>query len=198
MLTRDLVPAPIWIAVLAPLVVLTARAGWLTAAALLLGSAAICGASLLGYADDWRQVLLETACFLLVAVGAPHLGRLGQVVDAMPAPGDAIRVAPLLPTPAELPASLSRRERDVVLLAAQGLRSVDIGAELFISQRTVESHLANAYGKLHLHSRAELIALVVSLAREQPPATAPAAVAAGAPGAAQQHGWLEGGARGAA
>jgi DNA-binding CsgD family transcriptional regulator len=191
MLVREVVPPVAWIAVLVPLVLLAARRGWVTAAALLLGTAAICASSLMGYADDWRRAILATTCFLLVAVGAPHLHKLGRVDETMAEPRDVIRVAPMLPTHAELPDSLSRRERDVVLLAAQGLRSMDIGARLFISQRTVESHLANAYGKLQLHSRAELIALVASLARQQPMPVAAAT--------ARQHAsWLETEASGAA
>lgn len=194
MLTRQRVPALVWIAVLVPLVVFTARRGWVTAALLLLGTAALCVAhGMVGYADDWSEAAAEMACFVLVAVGAPHLHRLGHAGDTLPEARDVIRVAPVLPTHAELPDSLSRRERDVVLLAAQGLRSLDIGERLFISQRTVESHLANAYGKLQLHSRAELIALVASLARHQ---EVPAVAVAAAP--ARQQGWLEPGATGAA
>jgi DNA-binding CsgD family transcriptional regulator len=193
MLAREAIPPAAWIVVLAPLVVFTGRRGWTIAAGLLFGTAAICAASVLGYAGDWRQAALETACFLAVAVGAPQLQRLHRDLDLdlMPAPRDVIRVATALPTHDDLPDSLSRRERDVVLLAAQGLRSADIGAQLFISQRTVESHLANAYGKLHLHSRAELIAMVASLGRPQP---VPAIVSP-----SMQHGmWLETGASGAA
>jgi len=55
---------------------------------------------------------------------------------------------------------LSRRERDVATLAVSGSSSRSIGIRLGISERTVENHLANAYAKLRVHSRAELIALL--------------------------------------
>lgn len=51
---------------------------------------------------------------------------------------------------------LTRREREVALLAAQGLASRSIGERLFLSPRTVENHLARAYDKLGIRSRAEL------------------------------------------
>jgi DNA-binding CsgD family transcriptional regulator/tetratricopeptide (TPR) repeat protein len=57
-------------------------------------------------------------------------------------------------------ALLSRRECDVATLAASGSSSRSIGLRLGISERTVENHLANAYAKLRVHSRAELIALL--------------------------------------
>ncbi len=53
-------------------------------------------------------------------------------------------------------AALTRREREVALLAAQGLPSRTIGERLFLSPRTVENHLARAYDKLGVRSRAEL------------------------------------------
>jgi len=53
-------------------------------------------------------------------------------------------------------ASLSRAERDVVNLVAEGLTNVEIGARLFISPRTVETHLTHVFSKLDLSSRREL------------------------------------------
>lgn len=60
------------------------------------------------------------------------------------------------PAPTGL-AALTRRERQVVDLAARGVTAREIGEQLFIGERTVETHLANAYGKLGVHSRLELI-----------------------------------------
>jgi DNA-binding CsgD family transcriptional regulator/tetratricopeptide (TPR) repeat protein len=54
------------------------------------------------------------------------------------------------------PVPLTRREREVAILAAQGLPSREIGERLFVGKRTVESHLARIYGKLGIRSRVEL------------------------------------------
>jgi pimeloyl-ACP methyl ester carboxylesterase/DNA-binding CsgD family transcriptional regulator len=54
--------------------------------------------------------------------------------------------------------SLSRREREVALLASRGQTASQIAAQLVISDRTVETHLASIYIKLGVASKAELIA----------------------------------------
>jgi DNA-binding NarL/FixJ family response regulator len=51
---------------------------------------------------------------------------------------------------------LTRREREVVELAARGYSNKSIAAEAAIGERTVETHLAAAYRKLGVRSRAEL------------------------------------------
>jgi len=53
-------------------------------------------------------------------------------------------------------AALTDRERAVARLAARGNTAAEIGRQLFISERTVETHLANAYAKLGVASKVEL------------------------------------------
>jgi DNA-binding CsgD family transcriptional regulator len=53
-------------------------------------------------------------------------------------------------------AALTPTERDVVRLVGEGLSNKDIGARLFISPRTVQSHLTHVYTKLGLRSRVQL------------------------------------------
>ena len=53
-------------------------------------------------------------------------------------------------------ASLTPTELDVVRLVGEGLGNKDIGARLFISPRTVQTHLTHVYGKLGLTSRLQL------------------------------------------
>ena len=51
---------------------------------------------------------------------------------------------------------LSEREREVVELAAAGLTNEEIATELFLSMRTVESHMSKALRKLGARSRRDL------------------------------------------
>jgi len=51
---------------------------------------------------------------------------------------------------------LTRREREVAELAANGLTSREVAEKLFVSTRTVENHLQRAYEKLGVRGRAEL------------------------------------------
>lgn len=51
---------------------------------------------------------------------------------------------------------LGHREMDVARLVAEGLSNKQIGAQLFISERTVESHVRNILNKLGFHSRAQI------------------------------------------
>ncbi len=53
---------------------------------------------------------------------------------------------------------LTAREREVALLAAGGTSSKEIAATLFLSARTVDTHLARAYRKLGITGREQLAA----------------------------------------
>lgn len=61
------------------------------------------------------------------------------------------------------PEALTDRERQVVALAVEGLTARKMGDRLYISERTVETHLARAYAKLGVHSRFELARAVDAL-----------------------------------
>ena len=52
--------------------------------------------------------------------------------------------------------ALTPAERDVVRLVGEGLANNDIAARLFISPRTVQSHLTHVYNKLGVSSRVQL------------------------------------------
>lgn len=52
--------------------------------------------------------------------------------------------------------SLTPTERDVVRLVSEGLPNKDIAARLFVSPRTVQTHLTHVYAKLAVSSRVQL------------------------------------------
>jgi DNA-binding NarL/FixJ family response regulator len=55
---------------------------------------------------------------------------------------------------------LCEREREIVSYVVHGFANREIAHRLYISERTVSTHLVNIYDKLNVHSRAELTALV--------------------------------------
>lgn len=61
------------------------------------------------------------------------------------------------PEPAALP-QLTERQVQVLHLIAQGRTNREVAAELFLSERTVERHLGDIYGKLGVRNRGEAIA----------------------------------------
>ena len=52
--------------------------------------------------------------------------------------------------------SLTPRELEVFELASQGLKNSEIAEKLFLSEKTIKTHLRNIYGKLDLASKADL------------------------------------------
>ena len=53
--------------------------------------------------------------------------------------------------------ALSEREREVLQYVARGHTYKEIGEQLFIAEKTVENHVRNILGKLHLSRKQELI-----------------------------------------
>ncbi|HEY8523985.1 MAG TPA: AAA family ATPase [Acidimicrobiales bacterium] len=64
------------------------------------------------------------------------------------------------------PAELTRREREVAVLAAKGLSSRAIAERLDVSVRTVDNQLGRAYRKLGISGRAELPSVAAALGLE--------------------------------
>jgi DNA-binding CsgD family transcriptional regulator/tetratricopeptide (TPR) repeat protein len=63
------------------------------------------------------------------------------------------------------PASLTPRELEVARLAARGHTAAEIGRQLFIGTRTVETHLAHVCAKLGCRSKRELVRFTAELDR---------------------------------
>ncbi|HEV2451884.1 MAG TPA: response regulator transcription factor [Streptosporangiaceae bacterium] len=96
---------------------------------------------------------------LLSAIRAIHSG------DSVVAPSTTRRLidqfAHLLPDPpSEPPAELeglTEREREVLVLMAQGLSNTEIGGKLFVSEATVKTHVGRILAKLGLRDRVQAV-----------------------------------------
>jgi DNA-binding CsgD family transcriptional regulator len=67
------------------------------------------------------------------------------------------------PATRENPAGLTARELDVLKLVAVGKRNADVAAELVLSTRTVDHHVASILRKLQARTRGEAVAVAVEL-----------------------------------
>jgi DNA-binding CsgD family transcriptional regulator len=127
------------------------------------------------FSDSERELLQLARPHLIQAYNnAVHHSRLlhahlhGERLDAPP-------IAELLTR------GLTRREAEVVSLAARGSADREIAHELRISHRTVQKHLQHAYAKLGVGGRAE--AAAISFAERRP---GPAAELAAEPSTAAE------------
>ncbi|MEO5610085.1 MAG: response regulator transcription factor [Ornithinibacter sp.] len=97
------------------------------------------------------------------------LGEFRRMADGSDAAAEPAPDAPHRPMP-----ELTDREIEVLRLVATGMSYKEIAAELFLSHRTVQNHVQNTLGKLHLHNRVELVRFALSRGLEDDPPAPPA------------------------
>jgi DNA-binding NarL/FixJ family response regulator len=94
---------------------------------------------------DAGQVLID-AVHAVLGHGTFVSDCVHLAEDFAPSVSNAIRSEPLTP-----------REREVLQLLAEGQSNKEVAAALDISPKTVETHRARIFAKLHLHSMNELV-----------------------------------------
>ena len=138
-------------------------------AAQLLGAAetvrTAAGASVIGIIAPLLADAEETA---RGALGAPkfdaelqagkRLSRDAAINLALGEPADGVATTP----DSAGTSLLARREAEVAALVAEGLSNKQIGARLFISERTVDSHVRGILNKLGFNSRAQIAGWMVA------------------------------------
>jgi DNA-binding CsgD family transcriptional regulator len=95
--------------------------------------------------DEVRQVCAQLGA-------APTLARVDVLANRLQA----------RPSGERYPAGLTEREVEVLRLLPRGLSNAEIAETLFLSPRTVQTHLTNLYGKLGVSGRAEAVAYAMA------------------------------------
>jgi DNA-binding NarL/FixJ family response regulator len=129
-----------------------------------------------------RQEELKVACLMLTSYDAQQYvlaslraGAKGYILKTA-SPEELLRaieivasqgvyldkeVAAAVEEPGVTPESLSSREREVLLLAGRGESSKEVASKLYISERTVQTHLASIYDKLGARNKTEALLLAL-------------------------------------
>ena len=104
---------------------------------------------------------LRTAYDLCTAMGIEAFAERAR--RELLATGEAVRRRTV-----ETGSELTAQEEQIVRLAVGGRTNAEIGAQLFLSTRTVEWHLSKVYAKLGVGSRRELRQALVTLGQAAP------------------------------
>jgi DNA-binding CsgD family transcriptional regulator len=134
------------------------------------GLAAVQFAIAVAFESDNRPTLVIAGVvgLCLVLVARVYAVSLAHSLEGQPAPTST---TPSRHRPSQRGArhlssgieALSQRELEVARLASRGHTAPDIGRTLHIGERTVETHIAHAYAKLHIRSKAQLIRMCEEL-----------------------------------
>jgi predicted ATPase/DNA-binding CsgD family transcriptional regulator len=124
--------------------------------------------------DRIRPHIPEPSMQVSESEGASLLNRMPQLLDLALSISE-LRIDSTEPAPTgnnsgeETTGLLTPREREVLQLLAEGNSNAAIADHLFISQRTVTTHLSRLYAKLEVTTRTEAVALAIRMGLVTPP-----------------------------
>jgi DNA-binding CsgD family transcriptional regulator len=104
--------------------------------------------------DDRAREAAAAAVEIFDSCGARQLAKKAGVLRRR-----LITTAPRAGRPAYGVAALSRRERQVAMLASEGLTNRQIAARLFVTDKTIEMHLSHVFDKLGVLNRVGVASL---------------------------------------
>ncbi|WP_433369327.1 AAA family ATPase [Actinoplanes sp. CA-142083] len=110
----------------------------------------------LAYGMWLRRQRRAAECRPLLRAAADTFDALGTIAWADRARAELRASGETLRRPAEAAQGLTPQELQIAKLAAEGLSNKDIADRLFLSPRTVTTHLSRIYPKLGIRSRGEL------------------------------------------
>ena len=108
------------------------------------------------YGSHLRRVKRTTDARRQLAAAAEIFRRLGAIPWTARADGELRATGITVSAAGTGPASLTPQQRQIALLAAAGHTNKEIAARLFLSPRTVSTHLHQVFPKLGITSRAAL------------------------------------------
>jgi DNA-binding NarL/FixJ family response regulator len=111
------------------------------------------------------------ACGYALKDGTPRelVEALSQVADGGTYVDPRLRPALLSRQATQRQPSLSKREREIMDLLAQGMTGEDVAAHLVLSSETVKTHIRNAMSKLEANTRVHAIAIALREGYISPP-----------------------------
>jgi DNA-binding NarL/FixJ family response regulator len=115
-------------------------------------------APLVAQAKESARAALGSPAFQAEFEAGKRLGRDAAIGLALGEPAQVTATAAADPEASPL----GKREAEVAHLVAEGLSNKQIGARLFISEHTVDSHIRSILNKLGVNSRAQIAAWIAS------------------------------------
>ena len=133
-----------------------ARAGDLAQATTLTGQAAAAFAAASAPVEEAQAHQLAGVAHARLGDSGPSEAALTRAKEGYTACGAHWLASTVDERVATATGPLTRREREIADLVATGLTNQEIATRLFVSRRTVESHLSHIFPKLNVHTRSAL------------------------------------------